>query len=247
MTKAGAITLTGRYYRVYPRRKSLGCTEEQLSLGLDDTAFLLIDVYGLGFDPDHNPGNAPEFYKCDVAKHREIVVDHIKPAKDAAKLIGLPVVYVTNHLAASTNENTEWRNMSIRTCGVDVLEAFREPNDILAFSKVIAPKEGDYLIKKQMYSGFFETHLDSLLRSLGIRNLVTVGFDTRVCLGMTVTEAMYRNYRVIVLRDCCGASEYPETKKEAWVNRLAIRFIESSVGYTATSKDFIRACHEVAS
>jgi ureidoacrylate peracid hydrolase len=125
---------------------------------------------------------------------------------------------------------------------VDVLEAWQEPNDILVHSQVIAPQPGDYLIKKQFYSGFFETHLDSLLRSLGVRTLVVVGFDSRICLGTTVTDAMYRSYRVVVLRDCVQTGEYEETRAEGWANFMAIRFIETCVGYTATAQEWIAAC-----
>ncbi|MSS73679.1 MAG: cysteine hydrolase [Candidatus Latescibacteria bacterium] len=242
MAKIETIQLTGRYYRTYPPGRPLGYAEETLSLDPKRTAFLVVDVYGLGFDPEHDLGDAPDFYKVAVEQNRDIVVKHIRPAKDAAKRAGMPIVNVTNYLAPSTNEGTEWRNMSIRTCGVDVLEAWQEPNDILAFSKVIAPQEGEYLIKKQMYSGFFETHLDSLLRSLDIQNLVAVGFDSRICLGTTVTDAMYRGYRMTVLRDCCSTSEYEETKEGGWANFMAIRYIETCVGYTATSEDFVRAC-----
>jgi nicotinamidase-related amidase len=137
--------------------------------------------------------------------------------------------------------------MSLRTVGIDVLEAWREPNDVLTFSRVIAPEADDYVIKKQLYSGFFETHLDSLLRSLNARNLVTVGFDSRICLGTTVIDAMYRNYRVIVLRDSTATTEYVETQAEGWANWMAIRFIETCVGYTATAAEWIAACQAVAS
>jgi isochorismate hydrolase len=113
-------------------------------------------------------------------------------------------VYLANYLAPSISENTEFRNLITRTGGTDVLKTWQKPSDMLVFSKIIAPQEGEHLIKKYMYSDFFETHLDSLLRTLNARNLVVVGFDTRICLGTTVTDAMYRNYRVIVLRDCCG-------------------------------------------
>lgn len=242
MSNANTIQLTGRYYRTYPPGRPLGYAEEALTIRVRDTAFLLVDVYGVGFDPGRDLGDAPDFYKVAVEQNRDIVVHHIRPAKDAARRIGMPIVYVTNYLAPSTNERTEWRNMSIRTCGVDVLEAWQEPNDILAFSRVIAPQEGEYLIQKQMYSGFFETHLDSLLRSLGVQNIVAVGFDSRICLGTTVTDAMYRGYRMIVLRDCCSTSEYEETQEGGWANFMAIRFIETCVGYTATADAFIKAC-----
>jgi hypothetical protein len=124
MAKADTIQLTGRYYRTYPPRRPLGYAEETLALGVRDTAFLLVDVYGVGFDPDHDLGDAPEFYRVAVEQNRDIVVNHIRPARDAARRAGLPIVYVTNYLAPSTNERTEWRNMSIRTCGVDVLKAW---------------------------------------------------------------------------------------------------------------------------
>lgn len=246
MPEARSIHLTGRYYRQYPPGRHLGQAEEPLVLDVDRTVFVLVDVYGRGYDAGSAPGDAPEMYTAAVERNRDIVVDHIRPARDAARALGLPVVYLTNYLAPSTNARTEWRNMSIRTCNVDVLEAWQEPNDILAFSDVIAPGPGDYLIKKQMYSGFFETHLDSLLRSLDAYTLVVVGFDLRICLGTTVTDAMYRGYRVIVLRDCTATGEYPDTEEGQWGTRMGIRHIEANVGYTSTSVDFVRACREAA-
>jgi nicotinamidase-related amidase len=137
-----------------------------------------------------------------VAANRGIVVGKIKPAKLAAKAVGVPVVYVTNYLSPGLTEGSVWRNLTLRMPGVDVLRAWREPNDSLAFSKVIAPEPGDHVVRKQFFSGFFETHLDSLLRSLGVKDIVLVGFDARVCLRTTAVDAMFRNYRVITLRDC---------------------------------------------
>jgi ureidoacrylate peracid hydrolase len=239
------ITLPARYYRMYPPEKPLGYASEDLELDLNETVFLLVDVYGKGFDPEQDLGGAPAFYKKNVEQNRDIVVNHIKPAKVAAKGIGMPCVYLTNYLAPSTTANNEWRNMSIRTLGIDALEAWQEPNEILVHSKVIAPEPGEPVIKKQLYSGFYETHLESYLRELRTRNIVAVGFDSRICLGTTVIDAMYRNFRVIVLRDCISTGEYPETENEGWANWMAVRFIESNVGYTATSAEFIRACEAV--
>jgi ureidoacrylate peracid hydrolase len=135
--------------------------------------------------------------------------------------------------------------MSIRTCGVDVLEEWRPPTPILEHAPIIAPGPDEPLVRKQMYSGFFETNLDSVLRGYGAKNLVVVGFDSRICLGTTVTDAMYRDYRVVVLRDATWTMEYPETAEGGWANWMAIRFIESNVGYTVTTESFIEACEAV--
>lgn len=245
MTDSRIITLPCRYYRMYPPGQPLGYAIEDVALDVGQTVFLLIDVYGLGYDDGHLADVDP-FYREMVRTTREIVVSHIKPAKLAAKQAGLPIVYLTNYLAPSTTKANEWRKMSIRTLGIDALKAWREPNDVLRHSQVIAPESDDYLIRKQHYSGFFETHLESLLKELGARTLVTVGFDSQICLRGTVTDALYRNYQVIVLRDCIATGEFPETEEGRWSNFLAVRFFETAIGYTAASEDFIRACRAVS-
>jgi nicotinamidase-related amidase len=241
------IDLDCRYYRTFPVGDPKGHANERLQLDPARTVFLLVDVYGAGFDHDSAVSAAPEFYRSQAQRSRKTVVEHIAPAKRAAKAAGLPIVYLTNYLSPGLSEGTEWRNMSLRVHNIDVLETWREPNDILAFSKIIAPQEGEHVIRKQYYSGFHETHLDSLLRSFDARNLVVVGFDARICLATTVIDAMYRNYRVIVLRDCVGTAaeatgaELTAAERDR-ADAEAVRFIEVNVGYTSTSAQWIDAC-----
>ena len=241
------IQLNARYYRTFPVESPQGHATERLSLDPARTVFLLVDVYGKGFDPGYASAGVRDFYRCQVERSSKIVVEHIVPAKKAAKAASLPIVYLTNYLSPAINEHSEWRNLSLRVHGIDVLEAWQEPNDILAHSDIIAPDEGEHLIRKQLYSGFFETHLDSLLRSLNAYNLVAVGFDSRICLATTVLDAMYRNYRVVVLRDCVGTAAEATGSASAdderqRANDEAIRFIETNVGYTSTSTEWIAAC-----
>jgi ureidoacrylate peracid hydrolase len=205
-------------------------------------------VYGRQYD-DAPPSQAllPPVYRTRLDDpSRAIVRELIVPAREAARRAGIRVVYLTNALRAGLSEGNEWRTMSIRTCGVDVLEVWKEPNDILAFSSVIAPGPDEPLVEKQVYSGFFETHLDSVLRGYGARNLLVAGGDGLVCLGTTVIDAMYRGYRVIGLRDAILTGEWPETREGGWRSFMAIRQLESTVGYTTTTNDFIAACDAVA-
>jgi ureidoacrylate peracid hydrolase len=242
------LRITGRYYRYYPWDAPLGEAEDALALPLDETLFLLIDVYGQAHGEGFAiPADTPDFYRpsADDPVGR-IIREKIVPAKAAAKRAGLKVVYVTNYLSPGLSEGNEWRNMSIRTCGVDVLTEWIPPTPILEHAAIIAPEPGEPVVRKQMYSGFFETNLDSVLRGYGAKYLVAVGFDSRICFGTTVTDAMYRDYKVIALRDAIHTAEFPETKAGGWANFLAVRFIEANVGYTSTVDDFIRACDEIA-
>ena len=237
-----SISVNGRYYRLYPTLdQPLGQATEALDLPVGSTALLLVDVYGAGFDDDESSDEELSgIYAVDPVM-RTIVRERIRPVKDAARALGLPTIYVTNYLSPGLDAGNEWRNLSLRVCDVDVLEAWREPTPILKHSKVIAPDENDVVVRKQLYSGFFETNLESVLRNRNVRNLVVVGFDSRVCLGSTVLDAVYRNYRVVVLRDCVRTFEFPETRDGEWANFMAIRHIECNIGYTATSTEFLDA------
>ena len=236
------LLLPGRYYRTYPVEAPLGYAEEILELELDRTVFLIVDVYGLGFGEESEATELPGLIRQFIHQIKDIVVRHIIPAKAAAKDLGIPIVYLTNYLSEALTERSDLRKISLRVDDADLLEVWREPSDYLAHSSNVAPAEGDYLVRKQHYSGFFDTNLDSVLRSLNAYNLVTVGFDSRVCLGNTITDAMYRNYRVIALRDAIRTIEEVETAGEQWANILAVRFIETHVGYTCTTEQWMLAC-----
>ena len=239
--------VSGRYWRYFPPDAPLGHAEERLALHVAETAFVLIDVYGIRHGDDSATESLPDFYRPTAGDTwRAIVRERIVPAKAAAKAAGLTVIYLTNHLSAGLTEASEWRLMSMRTCGVDVLEAWKPPKPILEFAEDMKPQPDEPVICKQHYSGFFETELDSVLRSRGISTIVAVGFDSRICLSATLTDAMYRGYRVVVLRDAIGTTEYPDTAQGGWASLLAVRFLESNVGYTTTTDDFISACSSVA-
>jgi hypothetical protein len=57
---------------------------------------------------------------------------------------------------------------------------------------------------------------------------------------------MYRNYRVVVLRDCTLAAEFADTVENLEMTRLAVRYYEAMVGFTSTSDQFIEACGAVS-
>ncbi|XP_048550894.1 probable inactive nicotinamidase At3g16190 [Triticum urartu] len=68
-------------------------------------------------------------------------------------------------------------------------------------------KEGDYKLVKTRFSAFFATHLDSVLKTQGIKNLVIVGVQTPNCIRQTVYDAVELDYeKVMVLIDATAAA-----------------------------------------
>ncbi len=249
------LKLNGRYYRMYPPEQFLGHAEEALELDTARTALLIVDVYGLGFSPDDGrPHEYPSLSStASAAKEKEIVVDHIRPAIDAAREAGLPIIYLNNSAPRIAINNSELAKIARRCCDIDWEEWGSEdtvdPREYvhgnsaaLKFSKVIEPQPGDYFIRKHSYSGFFETRLDGLLRNLGIKTLVCVGFALDVCLHSTMVDAMNLNYQVLLLRDCTMAVELPGDIEELSFTKRLILLTEYSIGFTTTSESFIAAC-----
>jgi ureidoacrylate peracid hydrolase len=95
------------------------------------------------------------------------------------------------------------------------------------------------------YSGFHGTHLDTLLRNLRIETLVVVGFATNACVHTTLADALYRNYRVVLLRDCTLGMECDDTYRDLALTRAFIRFVETHLGFTSTGDAFVEACSRV--
>ncbi len=240
------LKITGRYYRMYPPDEYLGHAEEVLELHLGETAFMLIDVYGLGYSPgEPEPARPALFYKGSTEVERRVMVDHVKPSLEAARAIGMPIVYLNNSNQMVATQQSEFGSVLVRTHGLAVEERWETDPVEFRFSKLVEPGPGEYVVRKQMYSGFFETCLETLLRNLRIKNLIAVGFAANACVLGTLNDALYRNYRIVLLRDCTAAMEYHDTMEDQSITRFIIRHIEAFLGYTSTSAEFVRACQQL--
>jgi nicotinamidase-related amidase len=248
------IVLPLRHYRLYPPELWLGEQVEPTGVDLRTTAFCLVDVYGLGHDPDD--AEAHEYpalsSMSSVNAESEVVRKAIKPALDVARNLGLPIVYVNNAAPRIEFSRGALGSLLRRVTGypMEELLAEREADDLeyhrgdgrfVEISRLIAPQTGDYFVRKHAYSGFFETRLDSLLRNLSIKTLIFVGFSLDVCLMCTMLDALNLNYDVILLRDCTLASDLPEEAPTFAFTRRMVTWAEMVVARTATSVDFIAA------
>lgn len=74
----------------------------------------------------------------------------------------------------------------------------------------VAPKDGDVVIKKHRYSGFFGTELDMMLRTMGIDTLILTGVCTDCCVFSTARDGGFLNYRVGVISDLTGTMDYED-------------------------------------
>jgi nicotinamidase-related amidase len=91
--------------------------------------------------------------------------------------------------------------------------------------------------------------LRRLLAERRILHLIYVGFSANMCIQFKeygMRDQAKRGYNCILLRDCTNAFESADTLGDELLLRAAVREIEFAVGWTATGKDFIKACRDVS-
>jgi nicotinamidase/pyrazinamidase len=87
----------------------------------------------------------------------------------------------------------------------------------------VAPADGDVVIPKRRYSGFFGTDLDITLREKGVDTLRLVGDCTNICVLYTAADARNLGYAVEVVRD--GVTSF-----DLEAHRGALRELEKTLG-----------------
>jgi nicotinamidase-related amidase len=243
------MNLEARYYRNFATPDGPpGYVTERLTLDPAATALLLLDVYsGIqdGEDIEGVSGAMGDLWRQAVSR--------IAAALEAARACGLPVIYAVNSAPRIALKRSEFGAHFQRSWGGDFDHAFREGGvdareyhggrpGPLTFPTELEPRPGEYYIRKHVYSAFFDTRLDSLLRHLSIRALVIAGFWADVCMLATALDALYRNYRVIWLRDGTLAGEEAGREAELQQTQHMLRWFENVVGYTVTAAEFAVAC-----
>ena len=106
----------------------------------------------------------------------------------------------------------------------------------------LLPAAGDTVIHKHRFSGFFETELDTTLKSLRAKHLIFTGCTTSVCVESTIRDAMFRDYLPVLLADCTAepiGSSFPRSNHDA-----SLLAIETLLGWVSASEKFIAALDE---
>lgn len=115
---------------------------------------------------------------------------------------GIPVIY-TRHINRSDGialANKE----PVNEQGEPVY--YHSESSSIEVADEVKPEKQDIIIDKYRYSGFFESNLELVLKSLGIKHLIINGVLTDVCVLSTALDAYYRDYQVNLVKDISGTT-----------------------------------------
>jgi len=225
---------------------SIDARPEPVSIDPQRTALLVIDMQ----NDFAATGGMFERAGIDVSGI-SAAVTATAPVLRAARAAGVPVVYLKMEhdpdLAdAGPADSPHWIKHAPMGVGSPATAPDGRPGRVLVRGTwntdvvdELAPEPNDHVVSKHRYSGFFETELDELLRSLDAKHLLVTGCTTSICVESTVRDAMFRDYCCVVLQDCTAepiGSAFPRTNHEA-----SLLVIETLFGWTASSEAVLTA------
>ncbi|RME69162.1 MAG: cysteine hydrolase [Nitrospirae bacterium] len=170
-------------------------------------ALLVIDMLN-DFVKEGAPLEVPETRKVLPAIKREI---------ERARQEGEVVIYVCD---AHDPNDKEFERFGWPAHAVKGTEGAKVVDDI-------APQQGDIIVEKTTYSGFYNTPLDEKLRSLGVDTLRLTGCVTHICVMFTASDAVLRGYNVEVVQDAVAglAPEDHEAGLRIMKNVLGVKLV----------------------
>ena len=118
-------------------------------------------------------------------------VPNIRREIDAARREDRPVIYICDTHAPDDREFSKfgWPPHAVKgTRGAEVVED-------------LTPRPEDIIIEKTTYSGFYRTNLEETLQGLGVESLRLTGCVTHICVMFIASDAVLRDYEVIVVAD----------------------------------------------
>ncbi|MEM3673114.1 MAG: isochorismatase family cysteine hydrolase [Candidatus Bathyarchaeia archaeon] len=146
--------------------------------------------------------------KCERAQR---IVPNLKRLIETARKNNVPVIYSNDaHYPQDFEVVHKWGKHAIKgTKGAEVIPE-------------LEPSAKDYIVEKRVYSGFFETGLDPLLRSLyngeGVKTVILCGIHTHICVRHTAADAFFRGYKIIIAKD--GVEAFTQEEHEQGLKYL---------------------------
>lgn len=211
---------------------------EPLEIDLQRTAIMVIDMQNAYV----SKGGMLDLIGIDVSSSPKII-EPINKINSAARAKGCKVIHVIFgnspdlhdsggpdtalwHKEASLfmgREHPEWRDkFTFRgTWGADIVDGLKV-------------EEGDIVFEKMRNSAFFQTNLDTVLKTYNIKYLVIMGTATNICVESAIRDAYFLGYFPVLVSDAAAHAGPP------FVQDATIFNVISCFGWVTTSENIIK-------
>jgi len=162
----------------------------------DRTAMLHIDAQN---DFLHHDG---QYSKKQInIDHMHRVIEPTRKLVDASRAHNIPHIW-TRHGTRSSVDAGTFHNMRPHLGDAGL----RQGTWGCEIHSEIGAREDDWYVEKTRLSAFFQTNLELVLRGLGVETVIITGVLTNQCVAATSKDAMFRDFKAIVIEECTGTT-----------------------------------------
>lgn len=178
-------------------------TTREIPLDPAHSGLLFIDVQNFCARRDGGEfrNEPPEAFETKYAYYFDrletVVLPNMQKLQRAFRAAGMEVLYTT--IESLTLDGRD-RSLDYKITGFNVPRGSWDGKVVDA----IAPAEDEIVFPKSSSSVFVSTHIDYVLRNLGIRQLVLSGVVTDQCVESAVRDACDLGYLVTLVPDACA-------------------------------------------
>ncbi|MBX3577370.1 MAG: cysteine hydrolase [Rhizobiaceae bacterium] len=178
-------------------------TTREIPLAPSESALLFIDVQN--FSVRRDGGEFKDVPDSDIAgtygyyfeRLKSLVIPNMQRLQKAFRAAGIEVLYTT--IESLTKDGRD-RSLDYKITGFHVPKGSWDGKVI----DEIAPGDDEIVLPKSSSSVFVSTHIDYLLRNLGVKQLVLSGLVTDQCVESAIRDACDLGYLVTLVPDACA-------------------------------------------
>lgn len=168
----------------------------------DQSALLFIDVQNFAAHRDGaefdglSDAEFDEKYGWFFDQMKSRIVPNMQALQAGFRVAGIEVMYTT--IESLTKDGRD-RSLDYKITGFNVPKGSWDGKVI----DELAPDEDEIVLPKSSSSVFVSTHIDYILRNLGVRQLVISGIVTDQCVESAIRDACDLGYLVTQVTDAC--------------------------------------------
>ncbi|HLD41769.1 MAG TPA: isochorismatase family cysteine hydrolase [archaeon] len=127
------------------------------------------------------------------------IVPKIKELLEFARKREIPIVFLRYIIKADRSNAERFEPRTVTACsegtkGAEII------NDL-------KPERGESVVDRSRHNGFLDSRLGKILEKLNVDCLVFCGVNTNICVRATAMEGYYRDYEIVIAKDCTGTSD----------------------------------------
>lgn len=133
--------------------------------------------------------------------HMQRVIEPTRRLVEFSRQYGIPQIWTRHGTRSSVDAGPFFKlrpqlkdgGLRQNTWGYEVIES-------------IGAREDDWYVEKTRLSAFFQTNLEVILRGLEVDTVIITGVLTNQCVAATGKDAMFRDFKAIVIEECTGTT-----------------------------------------